>query len=348
MNSSWQDFLSDNGAVIQQDQVVAFGDPEQERKAAVTGTVLVDLSACALIKVSGEDAADFLQNQFSNDIREITPTLSQLNAWCNAKGRMLASLRVFQVGEDYFLQLSADLLEPTLKRLRMFVLRSKVTLDDVSDEWACMGLAGNDASVLLAKQLRQLPENIDQVTEENGLTVIRLAGDTPRFQICGQPAAMRTLWQALQTEATPVGYPVWNWLEIQAGIPNIVAKTTEAFVPQMVNYATIGGVSFTKGCYPGQEVVARMHYLGKLKRRMYLAHVDTENLPEAGENLFPAGEDTQSCGKVVQAQVSPTGGVDLLAVVQIAAAENGDIRLGTGNGSPLQLQDDPYPVDNKA
>ncbi len=348
INSAWHNFLSEHGAVIKDDQVVSFGQPEQERKAAVTKSVLADLSAQGLIKVSGEDTVNFLQNQFSNDIREISPQLSQLNAWCNAKGRILASLRVFQVGDDYFLQLSADLLDATLRRLRMFVLRSKVTLEDVSNEWAGIGLAGNDAPVLLAKQISRLPENANQVVQENGLVVIRLAGDTPRFQILGQPSVISTLWQALQTEAVPVGYPVWSWLEIQAGIPNIVANTTEAFVPQMVNYSTIGGVSFTKGCYPGQEVVARMHYLGKLKRRMYLAHVETDTLPEAGENLFPPGDNAQSCGKVVQAQASPNGGVDLLAVLQIAVAEKGDIRLGSENGPTLQLLNDPYPVDNKA
>jgi len=348
LNSSWQDFLSEHGAVIEHNQVVSFGHPEQERKAAVTKTILADLSAQGLIKVSGEDTVNFLQNQFSNDIREISPQLSQLNAWCNAKGRILASLRVFQVGDDYFLHLSSDLLDATLKRLRMFVLRSKVTLEDVSNEWLSIGLAGNDAPALLAKQISHLPENANQVVPENGLVVIRLAGDTPRFQIFGQTPAISSLWQALQTEAVPVGYPVWSWLEIQAGIPNIVANTTEAFVPQMINYSTIGGVSFTKGCYPGQEVVARMHYLGKLKRRMYLAHVKTESLPEAGENLFPPGENAQSCGKVVQAQVSPNGWVDLLAVLQIAVAEKGDIRLGSEDGPALQLQNDPYPVDNKA
>ncbi len=349
MNSDWQDFLSSNKAVIENDQVLSFGQPEQERKAAVTATVLADLSAQGLIKVSGEDSADFLQNLFSNDIKDITPKHSQLSAWCSPKGRMLASLRVFQLADDYFLQLSADLLQATLKRLRMYVLRSKVILDDVSDNWVSIGLAGNDAPVILAKQFNQLPEKTDQLVQENGLLIIRLAGDTPRFQIHGQATAVVTLWQALQAEATPVGCRVWNWLEIQAGIPNIIASTAEAFVPQMVNYATIGGVSFTKGCYPGQEVVARMHYLGKLKRRMYLAHIESEVLPEAGENLFPAGkEDTQACGKLVQAQLAPEGGIDLLAVIQIAAAEKETIHLGSVNGSPLQLLADPYPVDNKA
>ena len=349
MNSEWQQFLSNNKAVIENNQVISFGKPEQQRKAAVNQTILADLSLQGLIKVSGEDRVDFLQNLFSNDIKEITPTLSQLNAWCNPKGRMLASLRVFQLADDYFLQLSADLLETTIKCLRMYVLRSKVTLEDVSDEWINIGLAGNDAPVLLAKQFNHLPEKTNQLVQENGLLIIRLAGSSPRFQISGQTATLSKLWQALETDATPVGYPVWNWLEIQAGIPNIVADTAEAFVPQMVNYATIGGVSFTKGCYPGQEVVARMHYLGKLKRRMYLAHVETETLPEAGENLFPAGEDdAQACGQVVQAQTAPKGGIDLLAVIKIAVAEKGDIRLGAVNGPDLQLQEDPYPVDNKA
>ncbi len=350
MSSEWQQFLSEHGAVTENDRIISFGQPEMELRAAYDATVLADLSAFGVIRASGEDSLDFLQNQFSNDIREITPEASQLNAWCNAKGRMLASLRVLRDGDDYLLQLSADLLEPVLKRLRMFVLRSKVTLEDASGDWQAMGLAGAQAPALLGESFSRLPDEPDAVTRDNGLLLVRLRGEPDRFQILGRPAALMPLWKTLQAEATPVGYPVWNWLEIRAGIPNIVAATSEAFVPQMVNYATIGGVSFTKGCYPGQEVVARMHYLGKLKRRMYLAHVDTDRVPAPGDNLYPAGEgdEAQACGKVVQAQRALRGGVDLLAVLQIAVAEGGEARLGAVDGPVLQLQPDPYPVDNKA
>lgn len=348
MNNEWQIFLTGNKAVIDNDQLISFAEPEQERKAALNGTVLSDLSTLGLIKISGEDSIDFMQNLFSNDIKEISSVQSQLNAWCSPKGRMLASLRIFQISNDYFLQLSADLLETTLKRLHMYVLRSKVTLEDVSDEWVCVGLAGDKAPALLEKSFSDVPSTPEQALLENGLLLTRLAGKTPRFQILAQPERLIILWSTLAADAVTVGYPVWNWLEIQAGVPNIVANTSEAFVPQMVNYATIGGVSFTKGCYPGQEVVARMHYLGKLKRRMYLAHVEADSPPEAGDNLFPGEEGAQSCGKVVQAQASPESGYDLLAVLQIAVAEKGDIHLGSENGPALQLQDDPYPVDNKA
>ena len=321
-----------------------FGDPAQELAAADSGTVIADLSYLGVIAARGADAETFMQGQFSNDVRLVTPEQSQMTAYCNPKGRMLAAMRLFQRGDRYLLSLPHSLLEPTLKRLRMFVLRSDVTLDDASDELARMGIAGPGAESLLGEQIPNLPGEPDQVIQHDELTVIRINGVQPRFEIHGPAAPMQALWERFNDKARPVGYAAWSWLDIMAGVPMILPENLEAFVPQMVNLHSLGGISFKKGCYTGQEVVARMHYLGKLKRRMYRAHVDVDTPPAPGDALYGTGGSEESAGKVVLAQPSPHGGVDLLAVLQISSVEAGPIHLGNPDGPELEFQELPYSV----
>lgn len=350
MNSEWQTFLQQQQATLDGDQVIDFGDATQERQIVESGNVLADLSHLGLIAASGSDTVTFLQGQFTNDVRQVTAQQSQLTAYCNPKGRMLASMRLFHREDRYFLSLPHSVLEPTLKRLRMFVLRSDVTLEDASDELARFGLAGPDAEALLGSRLPALPKAVDEAVQHARLSVIRIPGPQARFEIHGPASELATLWQALQADgATPVGYPAWSWLDTVAGVPTVVPETVEAFVPQMANLHSLGGISFTKGCYTGQEVVARMHYLGKLKRRMYRAHVDIEAPPAPGEPIYNAGAGTDnSAGKVVQAQPAPQGGVDLLAVLQISSVEAAPLHLGQPDGPALSLVDLPYEVANGA
>ncbi|MFO8025633.1 YgfZ/GcvT domain-containing protein [Thiohalophilus sp.] len=349
MNSEWQTFLQQQQATLEANQVINFGDVEQERQAVGAGTVIADLSHLGLIAASGGDAETFLQGQLTNDIQQVTPQQSQLTAYCNPKGRMLASMRLFRREDRYLLSLPQTVLEPSLKRLRMFVLRSDVSLDDASDELARFGLAGSDAEKLLGAQLPSLPGTVDEVVHHADLTVIRIPGPQARFEIHGSASALSTLWQALLPGATPVGYAAWSWLDTVAGVPTVVPETVETFVPQMANLHSLGGISFTKGCYTGQEVVARMHYLGKLKRRMYRAHTDIDVPPPPGEAIYNADTGTESsAGKVVLALPAPQGGVDLLAVLQISSVEAGPLHLGQPDGPELNLLDLPYEVTNEA
>ena len=347
MNPDWQNFLEQQGAHIEHSRVIHFDDPDKECAATGARHIIADLSQYGLIRASGEEARDFLQNQFSNDVNLIEAGQSQLSAYCNPKGRILAAFRLFIRSESFYLRLPVDILEPVLKRLRMFILRSKVTLDDASDELARFGFAGADAPQRLAEILSSVPFDPDQVTHEDGITTLRLPGPIPRYEFHGDTDAIAALWRRLARQAQPVGTEGWRWLNIQAGIPEISTETIEAFVPQMVNLSALNGVSFKKGCYPGQEVVARMHYLGKLKRRMYLAHVAHDNPPAPGDNLFSATSDAQSVGKVVEAAVSPKGGYDLLAVIQIASIEE-TIHLGSADGPQLEIGELPYTVTNEA
>ncbi len=327
MNTDWQRFL---------DSQLADSD-----LPLLPDCALCDLSDQGLIRVSGEDAVAFLQGQFTNDARKVDAGHSQLSSYCSPKGRMMALFRVFQRGEDIYLLLPRERLDTVLKRLRMFVLRAKVTLEDVSDHLAIAGIAGACAGELLPAS----PARPDECATAGGLTVIRVAGDRDRFLLVGEPDVMQAWWRQARSAATPAAADTWPLLDIRAGLPSVVDATAEAFVPQMANLQLVNGVSFTKGCYTGQEVVARMQYLGTLKRRMYRVRINGD-CPAAGTELFSASSASgQGAGKVVDARPSPDGGCEALVVCQISSMDAGDLRVGSEQGALLSVADMPYPFE---
>jgi folate-binding protein YgfZ len=296
------------------------------------------LSQFGVLKISGEDAQTFLQNMLSSDVREVGESRAQLGSFNTAKGRMLATMLVWKNGADYFLHLPRGLTAAIQKKFSLYVLRSKVKISDASDEIICLGLAGREAEKLLGACFPTVPQTIMSATQHEGDSLIRLGAE--RFQIATTPQHAPSLWQRLTaTGAHAAGSACWDWLTLRAGIPVVLPATQEAFVPQMANLELIGGVNFKKGCYPGQEIVARVQYLGKSKRRMYLAHVAAN--AQAGEDLFSADNTEQSCGTVVNAAPAPDGGVDLLAVVQTGSLA-GAVHLGSPQGEVLQFLTLPY------
>ena len=349
MKHEWKDFLQNAGAEFEDDCVATFGNPERERRIAHTGDLFCDLSHFGIIAAYGEDVVEFLQSQFTNDINEIDETHSQLSALCSPKGRMLCNFRIFRRENTYYLVLPYELLEAALSRLRMFVLRSRVTLEDASDALMGIGASGNKMIEHLGDIAGKLPENIDDAIDYKDYTIIRVAGVVPRFEIYGLLDPMKKLWQALDVHATPVGANVWELLNIQAGIPVITAGSIDAYVPQMANMQLINGVSFSKGCYPGQEIVARMHYLGKLKRRMYRIGFDAPEAPATGTPLVTeTSTESQDIGTILSAQQNPDGHYDALAVIQTSDAENSELRLGDAKGPDVAVLDLPYSFDDQA
>ncbi len=341
MITTWQDFLTRQGARIAEGRVLDFGDPADELAAAQGGTVLADLSQLGLLAFSGEDTAEFLQSQFTNDVRGLPADGAAWNGYCSAKGRMLANFLMWKNGTDTCLQMSGDLREAVLKRLKMFILRSRVSGRDATDENVRLVLAGPQAAAALNDAGLPLPEGAMKTRgNEQGLTV-RIGAD--KFVLVVVPEKAPAVWQALAGHAPPVGAPAWDWLRLSSGIPMITAATQEEFVPQMVNWEVLGGVSFQKGCYPGQEIVARTQYLGRIKRRMYLAHLDGNDPPAAGDNLYTPDMEGQASGMVVNAAPAPGGGFDLLAVAQIeSVAAKQPIRWKAPDGPALTLKAQPY------
>lgn len=339
MKPEWKTVLEDAGAEFSDGSVISYGNEERERRIINTGETLCDLSHLGLVAVYGEEAGDFLQNMLTNDLHLVDDTHSQLNALCTQKGRMLSNFRIFKRSETYYLRLPRELLESTLRRLQMFVLMSKVTLEEASNALVRFGFAGPEADQALSDYLERIPTEADEVTEIDGITVIRVPGTLPRFECYGELDKMQALWNHLNVRSAPVGRDAWALLDILAGIPTIYEATSEAFVPQMANMQLVNGVSFKKGCYPGQEIVARMQYLGKLKRRMYNLDIAGSEPPIPGEEVF-AGDEKQSIGQIVDARKNSDGGISALAVLQIANAENNGLK--TSNDQAATIATLPY------
>lgn len=339
MNADWLLFLQQRGAVLQDGIAQHYTDASSEILATQNDTVLCDLGQFGTLRVAGEEAETFLQNLLSNDIRMVDVGHAQLNSLNTAKGRMLASMLIRRDGADYLLQLPRALCEPLRKKLSMYVLRAKVKVSDASDELVTLGLSGAQAEDALKALSSELPQQPFEVSHGDAASLLKL-GDH-RYQISATPERAEALWMELSLKAQPAGNACWDWLNIRAGIPAILPQTQEQFVAQMVNFEVIGGVSFKKGCYPGQEIVARMQHLGKPKRRMYLAHVDGA-VPQPGEELFSADMTDQASGMIVNAAAAPGGGYDVLAVVHIASHDAHPVHLGSLAGARLQFLPLPY------
>jgi folate-binding protein YgfZ len=335
---SWKTFLQSQDAAIEDGSVLHYGDPAAERAAAMDGTIVADLSQLGVIALRGEDTATFLQGQLTNDVRTLHADGAQWSGYCSPKGRLLGNFLMWRQGEDYCLQLSGDILPGVLKRLSMFIMRAKVQGRDASDENVRLVVAGKQALAAVTAAMGTVPDTAMRAIAGEAGQVIRLGDD--KFVLSIAPERAAAVWQTLRLSATPVGAPVWDWLRLNAGIPMIVAATQEQFVPQMVNLEVIGGVSFQKGCYPGQEIVARSQYLGKLKRRMFLAHVDAEAAP--GDPLYSPDMAGQATGTVVNAAPAPTGGFDVLAVAQVESATTQTLHLKAADGAALTLKPLPY------
>jgi tRNA-modifying protein YgfZ len=347
MNPNWQNFLTAQGANFGNQVVQHFGDAAAERLATRDGTVLCDLSQFGVLKVSGADAQTFLQNLLSSDVRLVTPQQAQPSSFNTAKGRMLASLWLWQTGEDYFLHLSQDLCALIHKKLSMYVLRAKVKISDVSDEVVCLGVSGEGAAAAIQTCFGSAPNGVLQVEQLPHASVI--CSGAARFQIHTTTEHAVTLWQQLCATATPVGSACWDWLNVRAGVPVITLATQEQLVLQMSNLDVLGGVSFKKGCYPGQEIVARMHYLGKLKQRTYLAHIEAKSQPQPNDPLYSADYAEQISGTILNAAAAPEGGYDVLATLHSSSIEaQQSVHWNTPDGAPLRFLDLPYALPTAA
>ena len=337
-----QTFLSTQGAIFEGDTLIHFANPNIERQAT-NKDIITALSHMAILEIDGEDAITFLQGQLTNDIKQLNGTNSQYSGYCNPKGRLLALFLAFAHQDHLHLQLPLCLTEAISKRLRMYVMRSKVTIKDKSDQIISLGIAGPNAESKLKALFKVAPKAAYELITLEDATLLRLPDDSPRYQVFTHQVNLERIWKVLSSDTQKVGKGIWDYLEIQAGIPEITTATQEAFVPQMVNLDSLDGINFKKGCYTGQEIVARTHYLGKVKRRTQIAHIDLEDQPMAGD-IVTLKKTEEVIGQIVRSAVAPNGGFDVLVEMRLENFESDKENISC-NGSLLAFKTLPYPLN---
>ena len=340
MNAEWAQFLAT--------QATAAGPaPGAGTDEPLAGyCALCDLRADALIAVTGADAESFLHAQLSSDVRALGRDRCQLSTYNSPKGRVLATLLLWRGADGFLLQTPAALAAGFAKRLAMFVLRAKVQIAPAAERWIRFGLAGAGAQGVLAQAGMAAPaEDFGVVAGTAAASgwVLRLPGQ--RYQIVAEGTERAIdAWQRLRAAgATVTAESFWRWQGIRSGIADIVPETQDQFVPQMLNYELLGAVSFTKGCYPGQEIVARTQYRGEIKRRTWLLHGDRPDIPSPGQAIFGA-QSEQAAGTVLAAAASPQGGFDALACMHTELGAAGELRLGAQPVPALTRLPLPYAV----
>ncbi len=340
---TWEDFLSSQGATVEDLNTTGFA-PHWQSDALQTGFIAA-LTDLGMIRVSGEDAPSFLHNQLSNDVEHLSAAELRRAAYCTPKGRMLASFVYWKDGQDIILQLPKSIQATVQKRLQMFVLRAKAKLHDINAEYVVLGLGGAAAPAALQEWFPELPARPDQKLSNEYGSLLRVAdaNNAPRYQWIAPVEIAKQAWPKLSSQLRAVNTSAWRVTEIQAGIAIVIASTQEKFVPQMINFELIGGVNFKKGCYPGQEIVARSQYLGKLKRRMAIALVHATDVV-AGTEVFHTDDASQPCGMIVNAEQHQEGSSLALIEMKLADQESGQLTLGSATGAAIELQALPYAI----
>jgi folate-binding protein YgfZ len=340
-SSPWLDFLSKQG-------IPASATAGSESIPALAPTLLQQgfitaLHDVGVLAVSGENALDFLQNQLTNDLVALDERHAQLSGYCAANGRLLATMLIWKAGAHILILLPRTLLAATQKRLQMFVLRAKVLIEDKSSTLAVIGMGATASSPLPLPALPASPFELSPSLDGQIIHMPASAG-LDRYLWIGPQEQATALWTSVAAQLPPSSPAAWHWTQIQAGLPQILEPTREKFVPQMVNYELIGGVNFRKGCYPGQEIVARSQYLGKLKRRMQLASADAA-LVAPGTEVFAAADPGQPCGMVVNAEIGPDGRLACLIEIKTELLGS-DIHLQTLEGPRLDFGTLPYSLES--
>ncbi|ALU89861.1 glycine cleavage T (aminomethyltransferase) protein [Herbaspirillum rubrisubalbicans M1] len=340
--SAWRDFLTQQGAQFdaESNDVLGFG-PDAPAPQSLE-SFMAPLTGLGLIAATGEEAASFLHGQLTNDVQHLDSNAARLAGYCSPKGRLLATLLIWRDAQTIYLQLPRSLQPAIQKRLQMFIMRAKAKLADAGTEYAVLGLVGPAAANALAEWFPVTPAApYDKLDNSHG-SLIRMAdaAGSARYQWIAPVDTLTAAWPKLAQHLKPTASLAWRLSDIRAGVPGIVAATQEQFVPQMINFELIGGVNFKKGCYPGQEIVARSQYLGKLKRRTMLATIDSA-AAQAGQEVFAAADPGQPCGMVVNAEALDDGRALALVEMKLAAADD-TVHLGAADGPALHFHALPY------
>ena len=330
MNQNWKNFLLSQNATFESDTRICF-----PAKADDTGKTIYPVAHLAVLTVSGKDAAKLLQGQITCNVNDVTEIKSSLGALCNPKGRAITTFLLVKTGDAFLVVLPEELLEPVKKRLQMYVLRSDVTLTDSTDQHCLIGLFHSET------QARPL-----FATTQNEIITVNFSAAQNRYLVIAEADRAIALWsdrvgnQGFQ----PKNSDEWLYLDILSGIPWLTTETSEEFIPQMLNLDLLGGISFNKGCYTGQEIVARTHYLGKAKRALFLAECDSSFTPAPNSTIIDDSTGTeQAVGKVLLAQRSQARHGNestickMLIILQVSDSDTYNLKLKDNNQSKITL-----------
>lgn len=344
---SWYLFLKEQGAyfdncISTQDSI--FFHSQSNLDLDFQDNFIIPLTDLGLISFSGQDAISFLHNQLTKDIMKFDYTTVKLGGYCNSKGRLLASVLIWKNTDHIVLQLPRVLQSIIQKRLYVFILRAKVKIIDINNKLISLGFIGNNTSTVLKKWFPILPSQPYSKVDNSQGTLIRVANScgAHRYQWILDSERAISVWPILTQTLTRMSTNIWRLSNIYAGIPTINEATQEQFVPQMINFELIGGIDFKKGCYPGQEIIARSQYLGKIKRRTILACINAEKV-SSGMEVFLSKDSIQPCGKIVNAELTSVKNWVCLVEIKLLAINSDDsIHLSASNGPLLKLHSLPY------
>lgn len=325
MNKDWIDFLKSNNATISPELEITFPENQQESEHTVT-----PITHLSVLKITGTDAAQFLQGQLTCNINNLSESTSFYSAYCNAKGRTITTLLIYKKKDAYFIVLPIDLTDKVITKLRMYILRSAVKIQNMTDELCLIGLTSPNASILPS-----LPKSQFEISQ----STINLSSQNNRYLIINPETETSALWtQLIQNDnVTAVNSSTWKFQDISEGIPWLNLATSEEYIPQMLNIDKLGGISFDKGCYTGQEIVARTHYLGKAKRELFLAECHPTAMLE-GSIQRVMNNSEQAIGKVLSTQ-SNDKITRILTVMQNSDTELQNLTLDTPNKDKINLID---------
>lgn len=327
----WNEFLKDNGAVFKNETVINFGNAELETEACLNKNIITDLSSFSPVVVTGNDSESFLHGQLTGDIKSLDKDNFLLSAWCNPKGQVIVNFYIFRYNNGFLLLVPDELCEKFIQRLKMFILRAEVEITNKRNHLISIGVNLNDKDYA-----ELLPENIlteQSIKQMEDFYCLNIDKNHPRMIFTGNIKNISELWKKLSDNIIPVGTHMWQMLDILAGIPWINEQCTEHFLPQYLNLDLLNGVSFDKGCYPGQEIIARLKYRGVIKHRLFLASIQQETAPAPGDSLSLANED-RNAGNIINVQPHPELGFIFLAVAEIEHARSGNIKLSTTGNTP--------------
>ncbi len=310
MQNSWQVFLEEQEATIQDNDIIKFDNTD----ISISETALASpLSGFALLAISGNDRHAFLHGQFINDLNLIEEPAAQLSAWCNPKGQVITNFLIINTGISYLLIFKQDLKNVVQQRLNMFVMRSDVTIEDITDSSPLIGLANTNSNDLFSLGT-DIPTNSGQIYAADGLIIICHPDNSGRYLITGSIEALINKLPELNKSLTMSSSSVWNLLDILAGLPWITSITQEQFLPQMLNLDALNGLSYQKGCYPGQEVIARLHYRGEANKRLQLINSEVEL--KVGVNIYE-NQSEDKVGTIISSEKHPDGNFYGLAVIAL-------------------------------